>query len=278
MTAPSVQELCTIAGVSKSAFYHWLKRPSITTKDELQLVNLFNEKKGKYGVRRLKMAYERRHKTPINIKKIKRIKRKFDLQTQVRRRNKYRAVLLKGEEHTVAPNMVQRNFSPEGDLLVLSADVTELGYRNGKKAYLFGLKELKSRKLVYYALKERPTIDLVMDGIGRYFGNLSAETRAKMIVHSDQGFQFTSLQFRTMLTEYGISQSMSRKGNCLDNAPIESFFGHLKDEIDYKRCSDFGEIKKVVKQYISYYNEKRPQWSLKRKTPAEAGVELGLVL
>lgn len=263
--------------MSRNAFYEWLKRPIIVTRDELQLLELFKEKKGKYGVRRLKMAYDRRFNTRINIKKIKRIKLKFGLKTVIRKRNKYRAGFIKGEEHKVAPNLVQRNFSPVEDINVLSVDVTELCYMGGKKAYLFGVKELKSRMLVHYSIKERPTIELVIDGISDYLMSLPDEVRRKTILHSDQGFQFTSAQFRSLLSTCEVTQSMSRKGNCLDNAPIESFFGHLKDEADYKRCSTFKEIRAVVKKYMTYYNYERPQWSLKRKTPAEAGVEFGLV-
>lgn len=241
------------------------------------MIDLFKEKKGKYGVRRLKMAYERRFNARINLKKIKRIKRKFGLETILRRRNKYRASFVKGKEHTVAPNLVQRNFSTVEDVNILSIDVTELAYKGGKKAYLFAVKELRSRKLVHYAVKERPTIDLALEGLESYLMNLPEEVRRKTIVHSDQGFHFTSLQFRSLLDFYEVSQSMSRKGNCLDNAPIESFFGHLKDEMDYRKCTTFNEMRKMVKDYISYYNNERPQWSLKRKTPAEAGAELSLV-
>jgi transposase InsO family protein len=223
------------------------------------------------------MLFERRFKIKINIKKIKRIKRKFGLETRVRRRNKYRAVFKAGEEHTTAPNIVQRNFSPLEDVNVLSADITELNYMGGKKAYLFGVKELKSRMLVHHDVRESPTIDLVIGGFSEFLRKLPRDLKRKTIIHSDQGFQFTSLQFRSVVDANEILQSMSRKGNCLDNAPIESFFGHLKDEIDYKKCSSFKEIKAMVKEYVSYYNFDRPQWSMKRKTPAEAGVELGLV-
>lgn len=223
------------------------------------------------------MLFERRFNTKINIKKIKRIKRKLSLETVVRRRSKYRAIFKAGEEHTTAPNLVQRNFSPSEDVNVLSADITELSYRGGKKAYLFGVKELKSRMLVHYEVKESPTIDLVVESFSGFLEKLPRYLRRKTIIHSDQGFQFTSAQFRSVIDGNEILQSMSRKGNCLDNAPIESFFGHLKDEVDYKNCCSFGEVKAMVKEYVSYYNFDRPQWSLKRKTPAEAGVELGLV-
>lgn len=243
----------------------------------MRLVELFNEKKGKYGVRRLKMAFDRRFKTRINIKKIKRIKRKFDLHTKIRRKSKYRAAFVKGEEHAVAPNLVQRNFSPEEDVNVLSIDITELNYMGGRKAYFFGVKELKSRMLVHYSLKERPTLDLVIEGLNEYLMSLPEDIRRKTIIHSDQGFHFTSHQFRGLVDRCELIQSMSRKGNCLDNAPIESFFGHFKDEADFRKCTNFSELRNMVKKYVSYYNFDRPQWSLKRKTPAEAGVDLGLV-
>ncbi len=277
MDSPSISDFCKLGGVSRSAFYEWLKRPSTVSEDELRLLELFKEKKGKYGVRRLKMAFDRRFSTQINIKKIKRIKRKFDLQTRVRRRSKYKAAFVKGEEHAVAPNLVQRNFSTDEDVNILSVDITELSYMGGKKAYLFGVKELRSRMLVYYALRERPTLDLAVAGLDDYLMSLSESVRQKTIIHSDQGFHFTSYQFRVALDRCEVLQSMSRKGNCLDNAPIESFFGHLKDEADYKRCGSYKELGEVVKKYVSYYNHDRPQWSLKRKTPAEAGAELGLV-
>jgi transposase InsO family protein len=241
------------------------------------LIDLFNEKKGRYGYRRLKMLFERRFKLKINIKKIRRIKRKFGLETKIRRRSKFRAIFKAGEEHTTAPNFVQRDFSPNEDVHILSVDVTELSYLGGRKAYMFGVKELKSRMLLHYEVRENPTIDLVVTGMSEFLNKLPKSLRKKTIIHSDQGFQFTSLQFRSLLSSFDVLQSMSRKGNCLDNAPIESFFGHMKDELDFKRCSNFREVRSMVKDYVSYYNFERPQWSLKRKTPAEAGVKLGLV-
>ena len=90
-----------------------------------------------------------------------------------------------------------------------------------------------------------------------------------LLIHSDQGFQYTSAAYQNFLKSNGVQQSMSRKGNCLDNAPIESFFGHMKDECDVKNWKNLGELRRKIKDYIKYYNEKRPQWGLKRKTPVE---------
>lgn len=236
------------------------------------IIQLFNHKKGRYGIRRIKMHLKRKFGVEINLKKIIRIKKKFGLVTVVRRRSKYRAVFRAGEEHTVAPNLLQRNFNPTKEEVFLSTDVTELRYSNSQKAYLSAIKDLGSKEIVCFNVSSKPTIDLVIKGLDELFESMPNKKRRNVIVHSDQGFHYTSHQFRKKLADYGIKQSMSRKGNCLDNAPIESFFGHLKDEADYEACKSVNEVRKKIKSYIKYYNYQRPQWGLKQKTPAEARV------
>jgi putative transposase len=89
------------------------------------------------------------------------------------------------------------------------------------------------------------------------------------IIHSDQGFHYTHPEFQKRVRKMKLKQSMSRRGNCLDNAPMESFFGHMKDELDYKEAKNFGELKQMIDQYMIYYNESRRQWNLKKMTPIE---------
>jgi transposase InsO family protein len=223
------------------------------------------------------MAMWRRHKVKINLKKLIRIKRDHKLVTAVRKPKKFRAIFKKGEEHKVAPNLLKRDFVPASRRTVYSTDITELIYRGGKKAYLSAMKDLATNEIVHFNILERPTNELVTAGLEDLFGPYRKEVRVRMIIHSDQGFHYTSYSFRTKLLKLGIRQSMSRKGNCLDNAPIESFFGHLKDDLDYKACKNFAELRKMVSDYIDYYNNDRPQWGLQQKTPAEAGVKLGPV-
>ena len=110
---------------------------------------------------------------------------------------------------------------------------------------------------------------MAIDGISNLLERLSKETREKLIVHSDQGFHYTSSPYRNLLSHYGVTQSMSRRGNCLDNAPIESFFGHMKDELELKSCETYEDLQKHIDSFIYYYNNERPQWGLKGKTPAE---------
>ncbi len=247
------------------------------TTDEKLVVSLFSEKKGKYGVRRLRMLIYRRYKLVMNLKKIYRIKRDFALVTQIRRKNKMRAIYKLGEESIIAPNLLERDFVSITKRTLFSTDVTELTYLGGRKAYLSATKDLATNEIVHFNILRRPTIDLVVTNLESVFEKYQSEVRRKMIIHSDQGVHYTSHAFRASLAKLGITQSMSRKGNCLDNSPIESFFGHLKDEVCVKSCKTFGEVRKMIENYIYYYNNDRPQWGLKQKTPAEAGVQLSLV-
>lgn len=223
------------------------------------------------------MLINRRYKRTINIKKIKRIKRDFGLITVIRKKNKMRLIFRAGEEHKVAPNLLKRDFIPITKRTYFSTDITELPYLGGRKAYLSAMKDLATNEIVHFNILERPTGDLVITNLDKVFEKYSSLIRNRMIIHSDQGAHYTSAAFRVKLKNLGIMQSMSRKGNCLDNSPIESFFGHLKDEVGLRSCKTFAEVRKKIVNYIDYYNNERPQWGLEQKTPAEAGVELSLV-
>lgn len=216
------------------------------------------------------MLFERKTSTAINHKKILRIKRDFGLVTKIRRKSKYRAVQAKGEEHLVSPNIVARNFMDPNLLLI---DITEMRISGGQKSYVFAMKNALTREIVGIDVSTNPTVELVTNTVESFF----KDTTSSYTIHSDQGCHFTGKVFRSLLKRLKVVQSMSRKANCLDNAPIESFFGHMKDEIDYKSCRSVNELRSLLKSYVYQYNYERPQWSLERKTPAEARVELGLV-
>jgi len=224
------------------------------------------------------MSFERLTKRKINLKRVMRIKRDFKLETVIRKKNKFRAVFKAGEESRVAPNLVSRNFSGKTKDIVLSTDITELRYARGQKAYLSAVKDLRTKEIVSYSVQQNPTIELALADLPKVIGKKSIRIRRRIIVHSDQGGQYTSPQYRVALEDLDVKLSMSRKGTCLDNAPIESFFGHLKDEAGHKECNSFNELRKCVQRYMKYYNYERPQWGLKKRTPAEAGVHCSLVL
>lgn len=174
------------------------------------------------------MLIYRRYKRTINIKKIKRIKRDFGLITEVRKKNKMRLIFKAGEEHKVAPNILKRDFIPITKRTYFSTDVTELPYLGGRKAYLSAMKDLATNEIVHFNILQRPTGDLVTTNLEQVFEKYSSLIRSRMIVHSDQGVHYTSEAFRAKLEKLGITQSMSRKGNCLDNSPIESFLVILR--------------------------------------------------
>lgn len=215
------------------------------------------------------MILERKHKILMNLKKISRIKNKYGLETIIRRRNKYRFIAKGGVDHQFVPNLVKRKFDPSKVDRVYSTDITYLNYGEGQRAYLSAVKDLGSKEIVHFNLAKNVQLELATDGLDTILRKLSSAKRRKLIIHSDQGTHYTTKGFRETLKKFGVTQSMSRRGNCLDNAPIESFFGHLKDEIDLKNCKRYDELISKVSHYIDYYNNNRPQWDLKRKTPAE---------
>lgn len=270
--------LCQRAKVSRSGFYGRINRSiAPPCEDESTIIEIFLRSNGTKGIRRLKMDFERLRRRPINHKRVRRIKRDFGLITTVRKKNKFRAIFRAGEESNVAPNLVKRQFCTKGKDIFLTTDITELRFSWGQRAYMAAVKDLRTKEIIAYRLGRRPTIDLAIAGLPKALADVPPEVRKRIVVHSDQGFQYTSHQYRNALEELGVRLSMSRKGNCLDNAPIESFFGHFKDEAGHRKCKKFSELERCVRSYMRYYNYERPQWALEKKTPAEAGVGMSLV-
>lgn len=258
--------------MSKSGYYRWKYEGYLEKDDRLleDLITIIHEsKKAKAGIRAIKMILERDFDLFVNLKRVYRIKKKLGLITLRRRKNKYQCFNFKNEQHKSVPNLLKQNFeTPKGNR-IFSVDITYLDYGANKRAYLFASKDLNTREIVYHNLSERMFIDELVLDFEKCLFQVPLQLRRKLTIHSDQGGHFTSGRFRNMLQDLEVTQSMSRKGNCLDNAPIESFFGMLKDEADYRQCSSFTELKIQIDEYIRYYNNERPQWGLKRKTPAE---------
>lgn len=266
-----LSKLCISFKVSRSGYYNFLKQPN-KNKDKYDLVliqSIFESKKRKVGARTIKMILKRDHHLVMNLKKISRIKRQYGLETLIRRKSKYRYIAKGGEDHLVVPNIVNRKFDVESTDLIYSTDITYLNYSHGQRAYLSAYKDLGSREIVHFKISRNIKMELASDGRDEFFGKIPLEKRKNLIVHSDQGTHYTNRAYREQLRKYGVIQSMSRRGNCLDNAPIESFFGHLKDELDLKNCRRYENLVMKVRKYIDFYNNNRPQWGLERKTPAD---------
>jgi transposase InsO family protein len=261
--------LCCIAEVSKSGYYQWCKRPTEEKDwdDYLLIKEIFDNGKGKLGWRSIQMKLLDGG-IIMNHKKIQRIKRKYGLITKIRRKNPYRAIMKKTTEHRTCENILNRNFNQGVVHKVFSTDITYLPY-NGRIAYLSAIKDLTTKEIVAWNLSMQINIDLVLETLEKLKKNISISFLINALIHSDQGFHYTSPLYISSVKEMGMIQSMSRKGNCIDNAPIESFFGHFKDEVDYRSCKTFEELKIMVDEYMEYYNNQRHQWNIQKMTPVE---------
>ena len=214
------------------------------------------------------MAIERSEGLVINEKKIARIKRKYKLETKIRRKSKYKIFAKKKHEHDIFPNLLNREFDQKEPDKVYSTDITQINYGN-KKAYVAAVKDLCTKEVVGKSVSNRIDIKLTNTAIDKALKRLTPEKKKQLIIHSDQGFHFTHISYRLKLERNGITQSMSRKGNCIDNAPIESFFGHLKDLLELSNCRNIIEVEKEVTKQINYYNHRRPQLGIKKMPPSE---------
>lgn len=228
----------------------------------------FDKSKYKAGVRQLKMLIECSEGITVNEKRIARVKKKFGLVTQIRRKNKYREFAKKKHEHDSCANLIDQNFKDLGPNQVYSTDITTLKYAN-KKAYLAAVKDLCTKEIVGHEVSLRIDLKLAHRAVDKALRRLKEVEREGLIIHSDQGFHYTHFSYRNKLDRAGVTQSMSRKGNCLDNAPIESFFGIIKDHLELKDCKNIQDIKKEVTRKIRYYNEVRPQVGLKKMPPSK---------
>ena len=267
----NVNMLCAVAGVSRSGYYKWLKgvdKPDKDYDDYLLIKAIHDKGKGKYGWRTVQMKLRTNAGIVMNHKKIQRIKIKYQLFTKIRRINPYKMIMKKTMEHRTFENILNRNFNQTTPFRAFGTDITYLPF-NHRMAYLSAVKDFASGEVVAWEVSQHLEMDIVLNTVRNMQNNLSIPSLQNILIHSDQGFHYTNPEYIHMVKELNMVQSMSRKGNCIDNAPTESFFGHLKDDADYKDCKTFEEVKGVVGQYINYYNNERPQWNLKKMTPVE---------
>lgn len=258
--------MCDFFEVSRSGYYDWLKKVDIPDKD-LEVAELIREcqKKTKqtYGYRRVKLWILRETGLLINHKSVLRIMKKYSLLSEVRRRRKY---VIYGQQIHKYNNILNREF----DAGVRNSKwVTDISYIHTKQGvlYLSVIKDLYDGFIVAHKLGTEQSINLVKETI-----NLAIEkgkVADGLVLHSDQGFQYTSHRYYSLTQEYGITPSMSRRGNCLDNACVENFFGTLKAECIYRnKPSTHEEAHEMIDEYIYFYNNERIQLKTKL-TPYE---------
>ena len=261
------------ANLQRSAYYYWKKninhREENDFEDLQRVKKIFEMRKSKAGVRTVTMELPRIFGIVINHKKVARIKKEYGLTTMIRKKSRNRIFADSLKEHSTKKNILSRRFKPQKADKVYSTDITELKYGEGRKAYLSAMKDLCTREVVAYTVSSEPTLNLSIDVAKEALRKLPAQKLRGLIIHSDQGSHYTSSRYQRILKDSKVVQSMSRRGNCLDNAPIESFFGHLKDEIDLTNCKTMAQLRIKMNNYINYYNNRRPQWTLNKKSPVE---------
>jgi transposase InsO family protein len=205
----------------------------------------------------------------MNHKKIRHIMRKYELFAQVRQANPYRKMAIATHENQTSPNLIKRQFNQGEPGKVLLTDITYLRYCNGRWAYLSCVKDGATRQILAHHLSGSLGMSLVYRTMDKLLETLEGNIHPEAILHSDQGNHYTHSTFRSLVEKAGMKQSMSRRGNCIDNASMESFFGHMKDELEYSDCQSFEELTQKVQEYIHFYNSERYQWTLKKMTPNE---------
>lgn len=264
-----VKTLCAIAKVSRSGYYAWRRHadePEKDYADYLVIKEIFDRGRRRYGFRTIQMKLSSEKNMIMNHKKIIRIMQKYQLFAKIRTTNPYKMMMKKSLEHRACENKLNREFKQNVPFKTLSTDITYLPFKH-RFAYLSVIKDIASREIVGWKIAQNLEMDLVLGTVENMQNNSVIHPDA--MIHSDQGFHYTNPQYIKKLKRLGVTQSMSRKGNCIDNAPIESFFGHLKDEVDYKVCKTFEELYSLIAEYMEYYNHTRQQWNLKKMTPVE---------
>ena len=257
--------LLSIAQLPRATFYYHLKRTKQADKYEsvkAEITAIYHENKGRYGYRRITTELHNRQ-ISLNHKTVQRLMKEIGLVCRVRMK-KYRSY--KGDVGKIAPNLLNRDFYAEKPNQKWVTDVTEFSLF-GEKLYLSPVLDLCSSDLVSYAISDRPVLSMVTTMLDKAFEKIPDGTN--LILHSDQGWQYQHKQYQRMLQQKGIRQSMSRKGNCLDNAVIENFFGLLKSELLYlQKFESMNHFKQELADYLDYYNNHRIKAKLKGLPPA----------
>lgn len=261
-----------LAGLARSTFYYQQK--SLQAADKYadlkdKICSIFNEHKGRYGYRRITLALQRSGRL-VNHKTVQRLMGELQLKSLVRVK-KYRAY--KGEAGKAAPNILQRDFNSDRPNQKWVTDVTEFKVA-GQKLYLSPILDLYNGEIIAFDIAKRPLFDMVGKMLKAAFARL--RPHEKPVLHSDQGWQYRMPLYRRLLKEQSVTPSMSRKGNCYDNAAMESFFGTLKSEFFYlKKFNNLDELHAGLVGYIQYYNHARIKVKLNGLSPVEYRTQAG---
>ena len=267
-----IQKLCAIVHIARSAYYKWLKRmPSLSQTVNEQLVEWikqhYEERNGILGYRQMTVVINREHNVHFNKKRIYRLMQILHLKSVTRVKKK---TYIPSTPQITAENILNRDFHADKPNEKWLTDVTEFKYYVGpviKKLYLSAILDLYDRRIVAYKISDSNTNELVLS---TFDDAVRQNPEAQPIFHSDRGFQYTNKVFHQKLSDAGMIQSMSRVGRCIDNGPMEGWWGILKSEMYYlRKFTDKDELISAIEEYIDYYNTRRYQIKLKCMTPME---------
>ena len=258
--------LLDLTNMARSSFYYHRKQITLPDKyKEIKVLikTIYQRHKGRYGYRRITDELQNKG-IIINHKTVLRLMKTLGLKSVIRVK-KYRSY--KGQQGKIAPNILERNFKAAAPNQKWATDITEFNV-SGNKLYLSPIIDLFNQEIVSYELTERPVFKQVVTMLKKAFKKIPNNTN--LMLHSDQGWQYQMSHYQNLLKEKGIIQSMSRKGNCLDNAIIENFFGILKSELFYlKKYQSIDQLKKEINEYIYYYNNERIKSNLNKMSPIQ---------
>lgn len=272
----TVSQLCKMAGVSRSGYYRYRKaepkRKGREKRDQddfnliRQAYSFRGYDKGARGIhmRLLRMENGKR----MNVKKIRRLMDKYGLKCPLRAGNPYRRMAKAMRTDHVFENVVDRKFKQNGARTILMTDITYIPMQGGF-CYLCTVIDGYTKQILSYVLSRSLEVDFVLETIEKLIAGHGKELRTQTILHSDQGAHYTSYRYIELLKHRQLRQSMSRKGNCWDNAPQESFYGHMKSEIKLPKKGSYEEIKSIIDDWMDYYNNDRYQWQLEKLSPNE---------
>lgn len=266
----AIKKLCTAVKVNRAAYYKWLNRkPSkrqLENEELLKLIcDLYEEQNGILGYRQMTITVNREYNKQYNHKRIYRLMNIIGMKSVCRKKRK---IYIKSTPQVTAENILNRNFYANNINEKWLTDVTEFKYGNsGQKSYLSAILDLADRRIVSYVISRHNDNSLVFD---TFDNAIRLYPNAKPIFHSDRGYQYTNKQFKSKLDKQEMIQSMSRVGRCIDNGPMEGFWGMLKSEKYYlHKYETYEELKLAIENYIEFYNNKRYQRRLKCMTPFE---------
>ena len=265
----AVTEICSILDLNRSSYYKWTHRAKSNKELENEALlhdigMIYAEHNGTYGYRRIADEYNETHGKKYNLKRFYRLVHIVGLLAIIRIK---RPAYQRSTPEVTAENILNREFTANKANEKWCTDVTEMKYGSeGEKAYLSAILDLKSRDIVSFAVGKSNNNQLVFDtfdlAIRKY-------PDAHPLFHSDRGFQYTSKVFKSKLDKQGMQQSMSRVGRCIDNGPMEGFWGILKCEMYYlNQFETYDELVAAIEAFIYYYNHQRRQHKLNCLPPA----------